>query len=1078
MASDRCRLLRLLFAPFLLAATAVAEEPTGEGVEFFEARIRPVLVAHCYECHSVEAAKKEKLKGGLYLDSREAMRKGGESGEAVVAGKPDESLLISALKYDSFDMPPSGKLPPKVIADFEKWIEMGAPDPRDGEAPEVATPSVDWEAAREFWSFRPVTSVEVPEATGDWGRNEIDRFVARQLARAELKPVREATRREWLRRVTFDLTGLPPTPEEIDAFERDPSDTAYETVVDRLLASPRYGERWARHWLDVARYAEDQAHTFSVRKKTSAYQYRDWVIRAFNEDMPYDRFVELQLAGDLLDAADDDRFTQLAGLGFLGLGAEYYKNTAKEQAIADELDDRVDTVTRAFLGLTVSCARCHDHKYDPIPTRDYYSLAGIFNGSRLTDAPLVSAEVVKAYDEGQKRVQAADGEIKKWLKEIGARRARREADRTAEYVVDAWRAHVLGTADPVEESGLHGYFVKRWHDYLADGNRERVVADLTPLFAIKANDEPDDSTTPAEVTELAERFGERLRKLMDGDQKSLEKADKDLLKAIRDDGRGPFFVNEKEAEKHFLDEAAKTELAKRRSELDTLKKSVPAKYPVAHVLQGGPKAMPVYVRGNPATKGELAPRRFLQVLDPDVAADPKDEPPVEPSGEPSKSDPLLFASKRIDVKTPGRAVEIDVSLNGARELHLVIDGAGDGISCDWADWAEPRLVAEDGTETRLTDLDWVEATTGWNAVRKGRNASGGELKIDGKPVAYGIGAHARSHVHFKIPEDTVYTRFRARGGLDDGGANQGPAASVRFLVYSRRPADVPGNPAAVAQGEVDAGAEDFDRAALAAAIADPENPLTARVMVNRVWQHHFGRGLVGTSSNFGELGERPTHPELLDWLAKRFVESGWSVKSLHRDVVLSATYRLSSDADPRALEVDPENRLLWRASRRRLDVEAFRDALLFVSGRLDESLGGPTTNLADPGNVRRTVYARISRHELDGLLRLFDFPDANVTAATRTNTTVPQQQLFVLNGEFFVRQAKALAARVQKAADADDDRIRLAYRLCYGRPPTETELAVGREFLSAAATAEGNSLAPWEQYAQALLAANEFLYVD
>ncbi|MCA9117978.1 MAG: DUF1549 domain-containing protein, partial [Planctomycetaceae bacterium] len=380
----------LVSAVVLCAANAVADDQADRqaGLEFFEAKIRPVLVQHCYECHS---EKSKPLQGGLRLDTAAAARKGGDSGAGVVPNSAEQSLILSALKYDGFEMPPKGRLPAEVIADFEKWIGMGAPDPREGDAPQTET-TIDFEQAGRFWAFQPPQKSPLPEVENKaWPRNAVDHFILARREQAGLKAVREASRRELIRRASFNLLGLPPSPAEVEAFAADESPDAYRQLIDRLLDSPHYGERWGRYWLDVARYAEDQAHTFAVKPNTEAWRYRQWVIDSLNSDLPYDEFVKYQIAGDRLDdATGNDRYV---ALGYFGLGAVYYKNSDKAKAQADELDDRIDTLTRGFLGLTVSCARCHDHKFDPIPTRDYYSLAGIFNSSPLHNVPLVEQDV-------------------------------------------------------------------------------------------------------------------------------------------------------------------------------------------------------------------------------------------------------------------------------------------------------------------------------------------------------------------------------------------------------------------------------------------------------------------------------------------------------------------------------------------------------------------------------------------------------------------------------------------------------------------------------------------------------------
>ncbi|MHB1558564.1 MAG: PSD1 and planctomycete cytochrome C domain-containing protein [Isosphaeraceae bacterium] len=796
------------------------EPPPGAGKpgasaaeeEFFEAKVRPVLAEHCLRCHGVE-----KSKGGLRLDARASMLKGGDGGPAVVPGQPEKSALVDAVRYDGeIQMPPNGKLKDAEIAALTDWVRRGAhwPSPRPmnvadrsapaakaASAPSIAASAAN-EQARAFWSFRPVGD-PVPPAVrrGDWASSPIDRFVLARLEAEGLEPSPAADRRALIRRVSFDLIGLPPTPEEVDAFVRDDSPRAYERLVDRLLASPHYGERQARFWMDIARYGEDQAHSFQPRLYPYGYRYRDWLIAAFNRDVPYDQFVIEQIAGDLVDGPASERLDRLAALGFFACGPVYYGD-AKQ---LDQYADRIDTLSRGFLGLTVACARCHDHKYDPIPTTDYYALEGIFASTNYVEVPAVAAEVVAAYDRAQAAIKDQEKAIATFLRD----EAKRQGDKQK----------------------------------LANDNQLRAF-----------------------------------EKKLSGD--------------------------------------ARAKVKVMRAELDRLKKSAPEKYPVIHALVDAsqPKDMPVLARGNPSAPGAKVPRRFLTVLGGDRGAFPK--------------------------------------------------GSG--------------------------------------------------------------------------------------------------------------------------------------RLELARAIASPDNPLTARVMVNRVWQHHFGRGLVGTASNFGTLGERPSHPELLDWLARRFIESGWSIKTLHREIVLSSTYRQSSRENARGYSRDPGNVLLWRMNRKRLEVESWRDAMLAVAGRLDEAMGGPSVGIDAPGNRRRTAYAAVSRHDLAWMLRLFDFPDPNITSGGRVETTVPLQQLFVLNSELMTTAARSVADRLRREEPASDEaaRIRRAYRLLYNREASPRELEIGRAYLraadrpespesasvsasaSAAAGPARPDLSRWERYTHALLAANEFLFVD
>jgi len=685
-------------AGLLLTGTAGA----AESFDFFEKKIRPVLVEKCYSCHSADA---KKVRGGLLLDTRDGLRKGGDTGPSVVPGDAAKSLILKALRYqDGLDMPPSGRLPDAVAKDFEQWIKDGAADPRDGAT--ANTNAIDFAKAKQFWAFQPPKSHPAPFVRdASWPRRPIDAFVLAKLEAANLTPSPAADREAFVRRLTFDLTALPPKPEHVDEYLHDDSPDADARLVELLLQSPGYGERWGRVWLDVARYGEDQAHIVGNDQSLTypnAYLYRDWVIAALNADMPFDRFVRLQLAADQLEGDDSPN---LAATGFVGLGPKYY-DRGRLAVMAEEWEDRVDTVGRGLLGLTVACARCHDHKFDPIPTGDYYSLAGVFSSTNMHNKPLPGVKADK------------------------------------------------------EKSPANAMHV------VAEGK----VADLN-----------------------------------------------------------------------------------------------------------------VFVRGNVESEGPIAPRRFLRVLS---------------DGEP-------------------------------------------------------------------------------------------------KPFAKGSG-----------------------------------------------------------------------RLELADAIASPSNPLTARVIVNRVWAQYFGRGIVGTPGNFGALGERPVAPELLDDLAVRFMGNGWSLKWLHREIALSATYR--QRAEPEVA--------FGRVPRRRLPVESWRDALLSASGKLDASrVGGKSIDPSDPSQARRTVYAKISRLEVNAILAMFDYPDPNGTADRRVETTTPLQKLFALNSPFMTTLAEAFVERLRRDVPAGDEaRVQRAYQLLFGRPATSEEIDIGLRFLASG----GDPVSRWKQYAHALLASNEVMYLD
>jgi len=822
----------------ILVLAAAAQE--AGGVEFFESRVRPILAEHCLKCHG-----DKKPKGALRLDSRAGWEKGGDSGPAIVPKRISASLLVKMIRSEPgspAQMPPERPMPASAVADLVKWVEMGAPDPRTDAAPPPR--SIDWKAAAQFWSFRPLQVVDLP----------IDRLVDAKLAEKGLTPVAKADRWTLLRRATYDLTGLPPTPEEAREFLPDASPDAFARAVDRLLASPAYGEHQARLWLDLARYAEDQAHVTEGRM-SHAWRYRDWVVEAFNRDVPYDRFVKLQLAADLMETAAADPADRRA-LGFLGLGAIYARPNDLDRARAEQWDDRVDTLTRSFLGLTVACARCHDHKFDPIPTVDYYSLTGIIASSKDTVLPVAPRDETARFEVAAARSAEAAARVADFLQAETDRRALEKAGLLPEMLgslkdhpaLEAWLRKGAGRPKKVEEweklskDDLAALLVSSIHEMLAKSGKQRNLDFFRAFFGEKG------------IFPLTEKI---------------------VLGMAAEEWRSEYA---------WLQAVAHEESA-----------SVPPDPARCHGVADveKPADLKVYIRGNPAKHGEAAPRRFLRIL---------------------------------------------AGTDSARFTH----GSG--------------------------------------------------------------------------------------------------------------------------------------RLELAEAIVDPANPLTARVLVNRIWQQHFGRGIVATPSNFGALGARPTHPELLDALAGRFIKGGWSIKRLHREILLCDTWQRGSASDAKNEAVDPENQWLWRVSRRRLTIEEFRDSILMVSGGLDRSIGGPSLEVEDPKNVRRTLYGKVSRMDLAALLRLFDFPDPNLTAERRTETTLPQQSLYLLNSPFMIERAKALAARVA-SEPTPEATVRRAYDLVFARPPGAGELAAAAGYLAVADTAK-SGLTRVERFAQALLASNLLLFVD
>ena len=769
-----------LFMGLLGAACALGEDQAldHQAVEFFESRIRPILAEHCYECHSAES---KIVRGGLQLDSRDAVLKGGDSGPALIQGNPEESLLVQALKHEAMEMPPRSKLADSVISDFEQWIRDGAVDPRD-EVRSAGLQPIDWEQAKNHWAFQPIRRPPVPTVEpDDWSRSPIDRFVLQGLRDHEVHPAAQAEKRTLIRRATFDLTGLPPTPAEVDAFVADESETAFVTLIDRLLESPRYGERWGRHWLDLVRYATtngaDENHALP-----NAWRYRDWVIRKVNEDLPLDQFIVQQIAGDLLPAPEDESIAGdlITATGMLVIGPKMLAEQDKDKMMIDIVDEQIDTISRTMLGITIGCARCHDHKFDPIATRDYYSLAGIFASTKTM------------------------------------------ADRS---------------------------FVSNWME--------------RPLPS-------------SEVAAKREMHQTR--------------------------------IDEVKAELNKLETSGDDELIKqKKSQLEQLEKQMPAFEMVMAVDEGTPHDLPVHIRGN-----------HLR---------PTDE--VVPRGMPAI-------------------------------LTNVIS---------------PPPIASDESG-RLQFAQWL--------------------------------------------------------------------------------------------------------------VSD-QNPLTARVMANRIWMWHFGKPLMRTPSNWGLQAETPTHPALLDWLADELIRSGWSLKAMHRTIMLSSTYQMSSEGLVEYAERDPENRWLSKQNRRRLEAEPIRDSILFIGQGLDETMGSmaPATH-----SNRRAIYLPIDRAALYEMFSSFDYVETASHIEQRPVTTVPNQALFLMNSSLVHEQSRRLVERLQLAAITFDSPsigtgIELLFEHLYARPPKDDEVERTQQFLMEAERlmagtpdATQRRRMAWTALCRTLMAGNEFIYVE
>jgi len=806
-----------LFDLFLLpliagGANAYADQPAPEAIDFFEKKIRPILVEQCYECHS--AGSKE-VGGSLLLDSRQGLLTGGDSGPAIIPADVEKSLLLIAVRHTDKDlrMPPEKKLSVEQIADLEVWVKGGAADPRTAStAPNAPKPirGVSLEEGRKFWSFQPVVDPPLPAVQQtSWPQTGIDHFILARLEQAGAVPAPQADKRTLLRRVTFDLTGLPPTPAETASFLADDSPGAFEAVIDRLLVSPRYGERWGRHWLDVVRYA-DTCGNASDYPVPQAHKYRDWVIAAFNGDMPYDEFVRQQIAGDLISGGnDEDRFERIKATGYLAIARRFGGDRNGEHHLT--LEDTIDNLGRSFLGSSIACARCHDHKFDPFTTSDYYGLYGIFSSTRF---PFPGAEVGKKQEDFVPLLPLV-----------------------------------------AVEAALQAY-------------RDRIAA------------------SDAEVKKLEAEEAE-LQKLTDSPERTAKLA------------------------------SAAAELAQARKKHADLQSQPPTFNDAYAVADGSPVNAKVHLRGDPKRLGEEVSRQFPAVLG-------------------------------------GQSLPSDYPTSGRLEL-----------------------------------AQWITERT---------------------------------------------------------------------------------------------------------------NPLTARVMVNRIWQHHFGKGLVETPNDFGRQGKPPTHPELLDYLASRFIESGWSIKAMHRLVLLSRAWQVSSQDVPQSMAVNPNDELFWRFTRRRLDAESLRDSLLFVSGSLNEKQGGahpfPPPNtwgwtqhnpfMAVYESRQRSVYLMQQRLRRNPYLALFDGPDPSSSTGVRLPSTTPLQALFLMNGLLAHEVASSFAGRVLASGREEAPRLETAYQLAFNRSPNIDEqrqalefVRVYREKLTTLQTpAEQLELETWSALARSLLSSNEFVFID
>jgi len=913
----------MVWAALAAGAVGVAQETpprnalAPEKLEFFESKVRPILVQRCYECHSGQESN-----GGLRLDYREGLLKGGDSGPALQADEPQGSLLLRAIRYQNADlqMPPSGKLDASEIEVLETWVAQGAVDPRadlpSGSSDKPQGMSI--QDGRNFWSMMPLKPVEVPRAVDtDWCRNPIDAFVLKELDSNGLRPSPESSRREILRRVTLGLIGLVPESQEYKAFEQDTAPEAYERQVDRLLSSEQYGVRFGRHWLDVARYSDSNGLDENIAYG-NAWRYRDYVVEAFNSDKPFDRFIEEQIAGDLLPDADRQSKT---ATGFLVLGAKVLAEPDRDKLTMDTIDEQLDTIGKAFMGMTLGCARCHDHKFDPIKQRDYYALAAILKGTKTFGDSNFGA--IKHWNE----ISYANPQEKEQLKAIDAQIAEKNG---------AWnklKSEAIGK--------LREQVRKQAADYLAVASKLTSEATLNEWAQV------------GEELKLHPRVLANSRRYLDNHRQE------------------PLFAKWHELAGH-----------------------------------GDHQAIRDYYQ-------ELF-ERALGEWEKAKAAD----------AQVKKLEDSTLEAARVALGDVGGFLAIPAKMEHALDQESLVK------------------IHELAESARLFESAAPDETSVMGVAEKG--------------VVDGLAIHIRGS-------------YRNLGDVVPRGFPEVMVSQGATPIFSRHSSG---------------------RLELARWLANATHPLTARVIVNRVWRWHFGRGLVESTENFGVLGDRPSHPELLDYLARWFIESGWSIKELNRLILTSATYRMSSvhPEAQSALAIDPENRLRWHYKLERLGAEPLRDSILQVAGRLDCQLGGKSVPLRNRqfvfdhtsidhtkyDSIRRTVYLPIIRNHLYSLLEQFDFPDPTMPVGSRNTSMVSVQMLLLMNADWIIDSASLLARRSQEFSSEPSRRIDWLFETVLGRAPKEHEQ---RRFLDAISDGQASGEDLWVTLAHNLLICSEFIYV-
>jgi mono/diheme cytochrome c family protein len=1144
-------------------APARADGIKAEQIEFFEKKIRPILVQHCYGCHSTKA---KKLKGELRLDSRAAALKGGESGPALVAGHPEKSRLIEALRYKDVDlqMPPAGKLPDAIIAEVATWIAMGAPWPTETGGAETTAPAKAvfdlHKRKRDHWSWQPLRSPGVPAVKDrTWPGTPADRFLLAGLEEMGIRPAPRADRRTLIRRVYFDLIGIPPALADLDAFVNDRSVDAFAKVVDRLQASPHFGERWGRHWLDLVRYAESRGHEFDYNTP-NAFQYRDYVIRAINADVPYDVFVTEHLAGDLMPRPRlhprEGYNESILGTGFWFLGEELHSPVDICQDQADRFDNKIDVMGKAFLGLTIACARCHDHKFDAISTKDYYALFGFLKGSTYRLAAFDSLEQNRRIESDLRKL---DRTARPLIQHALARSFKPGIDRVADYLLAASEVMLTKASDArrhraevARTKGLNGPTLERWVEYLK-----------------KANKDPGDPFHPwaTLAVEPAATDAKRWADLVQRIDAAWKKQDADASSALKDaemivdyghlkpdqwivDGPSFGLAPVAPGEARFGDDPARPIVkiydcaaAEKDPTWNNLKPAAGA--------ENDPGALGAAVRSGrtlftptfKVTTGKVfylvkgTGLAYASVDSHTMIAGPLHAHLVQPiparpgfhwvghdltryKGLDAHLEFTATSSSDFAVALVVQSERPPARIDRPNTLLMILFGSAEARSPSGLARGYQRVLVDVASrmgDDRIMGGEDAAAYAGlasWLIQRPdllGADTPDASRQVTAaaRPL---LGARSRLRARIKN-ESRLALAMLDVSGVDEHVYVRGSHKALGEKVGRRFLEALAGtNALPVARGS--------GRLELARQMTDPAlNPFLARVMVNRLWHHLFGRGIVGSVDNFGVLGETPTHPRLLDHLASRFIEQRWSIKKMVRAMVLSSAYRMSSRTAPhaddeqarftRAEQVDPQNLLLHHMRIRRLEGEAIRDSLLTISGQLDARMFGPAVPVyltpflegrgrpaSGPldGDGRRSVYGAVRRNFLPPLMLAFDTPIPFSTVGKRTSSNVPAQALILMNDPFVHQQARRWAEKIVLGSAPAPERVIEMYRSAFSRPPTEQELAVCLAFLqhrsgrSAGPSAKssgapkapepsGADVAAWADLAHVLINTKEFIFL-